>query len=85
MLKFKPSKFYLISININLIQSNLIIYKKMELSNICYFYLEGKSVYLFAIPAPCQTILVYNIYNLGFKKLYDDAEIIGIYIRNSSN
>lgn len=57
----------------------------MALANFCYIYLEGQSVHLFSLSAPCQTSKVYNGYNSMFKQDYDEAEITGIYIRNSSN
>jgi len=50
----------------------------------CYFYLLGQSVELFLLPAPCDTSIVFKFYD-GVKKLYEDATIIGIYGRNSSN
>lgn len=57
----------------------------MALANYCYFYLEGQSVDLFHLLAPCQMEKVYKTYNGGYREDYDEAEIIGIYIRNSSN
>lgn len=57
----------------------------MAFANLCYFYLERLILAFIFFLTIYQTTKVYKTYNGAWKEDYNGTEIIGIYIRNSSN